>query len=130
MGKSTPWLYYATTNMIWGAHKYRNANSIIYNTELLPSLSIHQITFVDEMHREQDIGTVGKICYHFQRNASGVYSPNGAYEPPASQMHLKYPDQARLCCGVAPVMYNDGKEKDVRTNPYDYTGKKIITITH
>ena len=61
----------------------------------LPLLSIHQITFWDEVHKEQIVGFQGNKLYHFPCNVNGRYFANGTIQGKAgSQLHMKYPEQA------------------------------------
>jgi hypothetical protein len=47
------------------------------------------------MHRKQIVGHI---------DMDGKYDPIGAYATsPDLALHMKYPDQARLCLGVAAV---------------------------
>jgi hypothetical protein len=71
----------------------------------LPSLNINQIVFWDEMHKEQVVGYSGDRSYRFKVNSAGRFDPiNGKIAAEASAiLHMKYPQQARLCFGVAAV---------------------------
>jgi len=56
----------------------------------LPSFCIHQITFWDEMHKEQIVGMVGNQLYHFSCDADGKYDPWGMIVGEiGSQLHMK-----------------------------------------
>ena len=71
----------------------------------LPSLDINQIAFWDEMHKGQVIGYSGNRSYRFKINSEGIFDfINGKIASEASAaLHMKYPQQARLCFGVAAV---------------------------
>ena len=45
-----------------------------------------------------------------------------------SRLHMKYPEQAHLLLGIAPVLLSDGKEEGRWCEPYDYTGKTVVRI--
>ena len=78
----------------------------------LPKLSINQIVFWDEMHKEQIVGYVGKKSYQFNCDPNGKYDLQGKIMTDASsRLHMKYPEQAHLLLGIAPVLLSDGKEE-------------------
>ena len=61
----------------------------------LPLLSIQQITFWDEVHKEQIVSCRGNKSYHFPCNANGRYDANDTIQSKAgSGLHMKYPEQA------------------------------------
>jgi len=63
--------------------------------QYLPLLSNQQITFWDEVHKEQIVGFQGNKSYHFPCNANGRYDANGTIQSKAgSWLHMKYPEQA------------------------------------
>ena len=51
----------------------------------LPSLSIQQIAFWDEVHKEQIVGFQGNKSYHFPCNANGRYDANGHHTEQSRQ---------------------------------------------
>jgi len=97
----------------------------------LPPLDINQIVFWDEMHKEQVIGYSGGRSYRFKVDSAGKFDPiNGKIPTEAAAiLHMKYPQQARLCFGVAAVrLIVDEAEEGRRCTPFDYTGKTVVTI--
>ena len=97
----------------------------------LPPLHINQIVFWDEMHKEQVIGFAGDRSYRFKVDSSGKFDPiNGKIPSEAAAiLHMKYPQQARLCFGVAAVrLIVEDKQEGRRCTPFDYTGKTVVTI--
>jgi hypothetical protein len=75
----------------------------------LPPLSIHQITFWDEVHKDQFVGVTGDVTYAFPRDEDGVFDANGEVSHQSTQLHVKYTEQGRFCCGVACVLKNSGQ---------------------
>jgi len=58
----------------------------------LPSLSIHQIVFWDETHKEQIVGFQGNKSYHFPCDRSRKYDANGTIQSEVGcRLHMKYP---------------------------------------
>ena len=56
----------------------------------LPKLSINQIAFWDEMHKEQIVGYMGKKSYLFNCDPNGKYVPHGKIMTDAgSRLHIK-----------------------------------------
>lgn len=97
-------------------------------------LSIHQIAFWDEHHRKIEIGWVkqgrGKdknFQFLFKRDADGRVSDTGTYRDPKEILHMKYEDEARFSFGSATRVQNDGTVVGLRTKPFYYTGKVILT---
>ena len=61
----------------------------------LPSLSIQQIAFWDEVRKEQIVGFQGNKSNHFPCNANGRYDANDTIQSKAgSGLPMKYPEQA------------------------------------
>ena len=95
----------------------------------LPSLSIQQIAFWDEVRKEQIVGFQGNKSNHFPCNANGRYNANGTIQSNAgSWLHMKYPEQAGLCMGIASVLLSNGMEEGQCCMPFDYTGKTVVAV--
>jgi hypothetical protein len=75
-----------------------------YDAMKLPELSIYQIAFWDEVHKEQVVGVNGDFTYAFPRDEDGAYTEDGMVAEQATRLHMKYSEQGRFCCGVASVM--------------------------
>lgn len=100
-----------------------------FDASKMPELDIFQISFWDEVHREQVVGVAGDITYAFPRDADGVYMEDGVVADQAERLHMKYSEQGRFAVGVAAVKLTDGSTKGRRCLTYNYTGKNVITIS-
>lgn len=67
----------------------------------------------------------------FLRNKDGkVVKENGEYRSEQTKvLKVKYEKEARFCLGVAMKIDADGKEHGCRLPPFNYTQKKVITLT-
>jgi hypothetical protein len=74
-----------------------------FDAAKLPKLSLFQIAFWDEVHKEQVVGTAGTHTYAFPRDEHGAFDEAGMAAAQASKLHMKYTEQGRFCCGVASV---------------------------
>ena len=83
------------------------------------------------MHKEQIVDMVGSWTYWFSCDAERKYDHDRLIKDDiASHLHMKYPEQGRLCMGVTPVLLMDGKEEGWCCAAFDYTGKTNQTICH
>ena len=82
-----------------------------FDPEGLPTLNPHQVIFFDEIHIDQEAGSLSKtgVQIRFPRDINGKYSPksksnpNPIYAPLEHKPSFKYTAQARFCIGVAAV---------------------------
>ena len=86
------------------------------------------------MHKQQYIGHCGegqKVQRKFLRNKDGkVVKENGEYRSEQTKvLKVKYEKEARFCLGVAMKIDEDGKEYACRLSIFNYTQKKVITLT-
>jgi hypothetical protein len=79
-----------------------------FDAAKLPKLSLFQVAFWDEVHKEQVMGTAGTHTYAFPRDEHGAFDEAGMVAAQATKLHMKYTEQGRFCCGVALVQLNDG----------------------
>ena len=70
------------------------------------------------------------VQIRFTRDNAGNYDPlSNHYAPPLFASTFKYAQEARFCLGVAKVRLPDGTAKGVRSKVFDYTMKKIVSIS-
>ena len=70
------------------------------------------------------------VQIRFTRDEAGNYDPlSNKIEPPLFASTFKYAQEARFCLGVAKVRLPDGTIKGVRSKVFDYTMKKIISMS-
>jgi hypothetical protein len=58
--------------------------------EKLLSLSIYQIVFFDEVHKKQEIGSIGDTVVSFPRNLEWIFDENGSVAEVERKLHTKY----------------------------------------
>jgi hypothetical protein len=61
-----------------------------FDRSKLTMLSIHQIAFWDEVHKEQVVGVTGDAKYAFPRDEDGAFDENGQVADQARKLHMKY----------------------------------------
>ena len=96
-----------------------------------------QLIFFDEVHVKQVCGPtstsrVNECNVLFPRNKEGeVDVKRGAYETnnQPKKATFKYEQEGRFCLGVVKVEGQDGKIIGKRCPVFDYTEKKIVTIS-
>jgi hypothetical protein len=93
----------------------------------LQDLSIYQIAFWDEVHKEQVVGVGGDVTYVFPQDENGVYLQDGNVADQATKLHMKYMEQGRFWCGRA-VRKKDGAAEGCHCVACDFTGRNVITI--
>lgn len=98
-------------------------------------LNLHEIAWWDETHRKCTIGSetcqAGRqLQLKFMRNEFGqVDLENGTYsDDDKVMMNVKFPEEVRMCLGVATVIDHNGNEVGVMLEPFDYSGKIVLTI--
>ena len=70
------------------------------------------------------------VQIRFTRDEAGIYDPlSDKVAPPLFASTFKYAQEARFCLGVAKVRLPDGTIKGVRSKVFDYTMKKIVSIS-
>jgi hypothetical protein len=86
----------------------------------------------DEKHKEQVLGTQAKYQWQVRRDPEGKLSKDGELNQKYERTSLKYPKQGMGAFGVAvrKTMDMNGQEKleGVRMLPFNYTGKKMVSI--
>jgi hypothetical protein len=97
------------------------------NGELEP-LSVYQIAFFDECHRNTEIGRTGDTVYSFPRNEGGLYDKDGGIGDVDTKLHCKYPKEGRFCVGISAVKLNDGRIEGHHCTTFDYSAKNLIAI--
>ena len=101
-------------------------------TKLGPPISTAQIIYFDEMHKKCYIGTAcgAQKQIRFPRDKRGeVTIEDGTYSNERKNfLNVKYPDEIRMCFGVASVKKLDGTRQGVRCKPFDYSGKTLVSI--
>ena len=101
-----------------------------FTLALIGQLSIYQISFWDETHRKVQVGGKGhegansRMQVRYLRDEEGKLDRGGALAPPKQQLKMKYPEETRLCLGVAMTAEGVGR----RARPFDNTGKVILTV--
>jgi hypothetical protein len=93
----------------------------------LPELSIYQIAFWEEVHKEQVVGVNRDFTYAFLREEHGAYDEDDMEAKQATRLHMKYSEQGRIRYGVASVV-KDGTEEGRRCRSFDYTVHNVVTI--
>ena len=108
-----------------------------YDKTQLPSLTSTQHVFFDEVHVKQVCGPPStspsnecNIVFPINEEGEvdverGVYNTNN--QP--KRETFKYKQEGRFCLGVAKVEGQDGKIIGERCPVFDYTEKKIVTIS-
>ena len=108
-----------------------------YDKTQLPSLTSTQLVLFDEVHVKQVCGPPSTSHSNecnivFPRNEEGevdvergVYNTNNQLK----RATFKYEQEGRFCLGVAKVEGQDGKIIGKRYPLFDYTEKKIVTIS-
>lgn len=107
-----------------------------FDPDQLPSLSRHQDIFYDEMHLDQEGGSVmhSKYQIRFPRDASGRYSPPSATNPNPiyallkPKPSLKFTQQVRFCLGCGAVELTDGTIVGRGILVFDYSAQRLISI--
>jgi hypothetical protein len=67
-----------------------------YDAMKLPDLSIYQIAFWDEVHKEQVVGVNWDFTYAFPRDEQGAYDEDGVVADQETRLHMKYSEQGRF----------------------------------
>ncbi len=103
----------------------------------LPSLNVHNpiaspCSPLQEVHKKAIISELPEgqtEQVQFPRDENGQYNAeNGTYLDRKKALQVKFPQEARLCLGVAVKLDNNGDQEGCRLMPYDYTQKWIITV--
>jgi hypothetical protein len=80
--------------------------------ERLPGLSIHQIVFLDEVHKKIEIGKIGDIMVSFPQDKEVLFDENRTIVDVEFKLHMKYDMEGSLqfwsCCGET-VWWNFGR---------------------
>ena len=103
-----------------------------FDPDVLPTIDNHQLVWFDEMHIKQEGGSrmFNHMQIRFRRDAEGKYDPTSEHiASPTFRASYKYANEARFCLGVAKVRLLDGSEEGRRCRVFDYTGKRIVSIT-
>jgi hypothetical protein len=79
-----------------------------FDSDELEPLSVHQIIFLDECHKNTEIGRTGDTVHYFPRNEGGVYDKDGRIVYMDTKLHCKYPKEGRFCFVVSAVELDDG----------------------
>jgi len=106
-----------------------------YDPKKLKKLVLDQIAFWDETHKKVVIGKTrvdGKMMeVRFKRDPeTGKLDADGELEESSSILKVKYPEEVRLCLGVAKRMLEDsnGKYIGMQAEAFDYSAKIILSI--
>ena len=103
-----------------------------FDPDQLKKITSEQVVWFDECHFDQDGGppSLNDMQIRFPRDGNGVYSiGSNSYNKKQSRPSYKYPEQARFCFGVAKVKLLDGSIIGRRCRLFDYTGKKMVSIS-
>ena len=92
----------------------------------LTKIDFDKVGWWDEVHKKAVTGMVNMTgtVTQFPRNEQGKYDPNGKYKDEVFHTTVKFEKEMRKSFGVATV-----NGKGVRMHPFDYTSKKILTMT-
>jgi hypothetical protein len=105
--------------------------SYIDDGQLLP-IRMHEIIFWDEKHQKTCLGCNSKHEVLVSRNDAGELAKEGdggLFPPRLPVTTVKYPQEARMCFGVAVLKHLDGSFDGVRAIPYDYTSLTVLGPT-
>jgi len=97
----------------------------------LRALYLDVCVFWDEKHKKQRLGSSSLIEYRIFRNLLGepTFEEDGGTLPKKMcRTTLKYEQEARGSFGVAVLKNKDGTYKGVRCEPFNYSGKEVVSI--
>jgi len=98
-------------------------------------IQVKHIAWWDETHRKCTIGSATaqagrKLQFKFKRNEFGqIDLKNGTFsDDDKVELKVKFPQEVRLCLGVASNPDVDGNDQGIMLKPFDYSGKVVLTI--
>ena len=117
-------------------HEYNGNIPFEFHPDNLPSLTEHQVVFFDEIHIDQEAGSISKtgVQIRFPRDKEGKYAPksesnpNPIYTKIQHKPSFKYTAQGRFCIGVAAIKLANGVTIGKISMVYDYSCKRLISI--
>lgn len=101
-----------------------------FELSIIGALTIYQIAFWDETHKEQQMGGNGngtRIQVRFKRSADGKLDPNGELAERKTKLKAKYTQETRLSLGCAMVQ-RDGVDVGLRALAFNYSHQWVILI--
>lgn len=101
-----------------------------FELSIIGALTIYQIAFWDETHKEQQMGGNGngtRIQVRFKRNADGKLDPDGELAERKTKLKAKYTQETRLSLGCAMVQ-RDGVDVGLRALAFNYSQQWVILI--
>ena len=115
--------------------KERNGGNLPdgYKYDKLMPIHKEAVAWWDETHRDccvHDLGGSVRHLWKFPRDAEGNYDEEGRYnDHNAKEYTFKYNSQVRLSLGAAQKRDADGDLVGCRLPPFDYTQKKMISVS-
>ena len=92
-----------------------------------PPLYIHAIAWWDEHHRKIRLGFASKFECRLRFDAEGKLAEQDELEEEHPVTTTKFPGEARGAFGCCVVKDDGGHLKGVTMEPFDYTGKQVLS---
>ena len=103
------------------------------NIDKLRPLDLRGVTFWDKVHKQvrggNKVGCAGcRKERRFKRDpVTGKLDPNGEHADPTMELKMKCTEEARFSFGVAMKVDDEGNEFGHRLEPFNCSGKKLVT---